>query len=116
MVNKNNLKFGIFVIIFLLSLSAVMAIPPKPTEFYGTGRFFNANVPPGAVIRAYDSNGTMCGIFSVVYFGYYGTLSCEGDDPDTPVDEGAEPGDVITFKISIHDTTRFGSSICECAS
>ena len=70
--------------------------------------FFSANttflgepVPVGAVIAAFDPDGVQCGEFTVVEEGKYGLMPCYRDDATTPdVDEGAEPGDVITFTIN----------------
>lgn len=60
----------------------------------------------GSIIQAYDSSGVYCGIDTVRYdsesgsnvFGYF---SVYGDDPNTTeLDEGAEAGEQITFKIN----------------
>ncbi|MFH1505735.1 MAG: hypothetical protein ABIE94_01965 [archaeon] len=92
----------------LISVSCVSAIPPKPTEFYGTIRFFNTNVTIGRVVRAYDSSGALCGRFTVINPGVYGTLTCTGDDPDTPGDEGAVTGETIRFTVSNFNSTING--------
>jgi hypothetical protein len=42
-----------------------------------------------------DPDGVVCGATVVVTPGQFGLLPCYGDDPDTPEDEGAQPGDVI---------------------
>ena len=70
--------------------------------------FFSANttflgqpVPVGAVIAAFDPQGVQCGEFTVFEEGKYGVLPCYGDDKTTlDVDEGAEPGDEISFTIN----------------
>ena len=61
----------------------------------------NANpVPVGAAVRAYDPDGVLCGEFTVAASGTYGLMPVYGDDPTTPgVDEGADPGDVITLTV-----------------
>lgn len=56
-------------------------------------------IPVGAVVEAFDPDGTLAGRFTVVQEGFFGAMSVYADDPQTSVDEGAEPGDVITFMI-----------------
>lgn len=54
----------------------------------------------GAVVAVFDPDGVQCGEYSIVQAGLYGVMPCYGDDPDTSdVDEGAEPGDVLSFTI-----------------
>jgi len=79
--------------------------------------FYSANttvdgepVPVGAVISAYDSDRAPCGETIVTRAGWYGLLSVHRDDPDTPEDEGAEPGDVITFTIDGRVTEVVGQN------
>lgn len=61
----------------------------------------NANaVPVGSVIRVFDADGTLCGETTVTTSGSYGLIPIYRDDPTTPaVDEGAEPGDALSFTI-----------------
>jgi len=59
-------------------------------DFYG-----ETDAAPGAVIQAIDPDGVVCGATVVSIPGQFGLLPCYGDDPDTPEDEGAQPGDVI---------------------
>ncbi|NOZ05415.1 MAG: hypothetical protein GXP41_03555 [Chloroflexi bacterium] len=64
------------------------------TTVYGTP------IAIGAVVRAYDPGGTQCGEFPVKdHVGWYGLMACYADDPNTPIDEGATPGDMIHFTI-----------------
>jgi len=85
--------------------STAPAGTPIPTNkwvnFYGLNSFLHSSpVPVGAVVRAYDPDNVLCGMFTVVTQGWYGTMPVYGDDPFTPgVDEGAQPGDTITFTI-----------------
>jgi hypothetical protein len=56
---------------------------------------------PGDVIRAYDPDSVLCGIGTVGVDGSYGMIFIYADDVYTPnVDEGADPGDVITLTIN----------------
>jgi hypothetical protein len=52
------------------------------------------------VIDAYDPQGTLCGRFAVKESGKYGMMPVYRDDASTATDEGAEPGDLITFQIN----------------
>ncbi|MBN2092317.1 T9SS type A sorting domain-containing protein [candidate division KSB1 bacterium] len=71
-------------------------------SFWSARTYFKgARIPLGAVIDAYDPDGVHCGTFTVKSVGQYGFLSVYRDDPFTPnVDEGASPGDTITFRIN----------------
>ncbi len=55
---------------------------------------------PGDIITAFDPDGVFCGIDTVAGDGIYGFMSIYADDIDPSIDEGAEPGDEITFKIN----------------
>ena len=110
--HKDGFRILLCLVILLISLSAALALPPMPTEFYGHIRYYNKNVTLGAVVRAYDANGTLCGIFTVSKFGYYGVLSCRGDTPDTTNDEGAESGDIIEFLVNYHNSTASVTPAC----
>lgn len=82
-------------------VSMVGSFPPVAIEFYGTAKDFTmSDVPAGTNITAYDENGTLCGFFIVQYTGYYGLLSCNGDDTSTGADEGAVAFDTISFRIN----------------
>ncbi len=54
----------------------------------------------GDVIIAWDPDGVPCGIDTVREDGSFGFMPIYRDDPNSDVDEGAEPGDVIAFKIN----------------
>ena len=53
------------------------------------------------MITALDPQGVVCGATIVTGDGRFGYLACYGDDPDTPVDEGARPGDTITLQANV---------------
>jgi hypothetical protein len=57
-------------------------------------------VPKGSIVRAFDPDGVQCGEYVVDHAGWYGLMPCYGDDPMTPGDEGARPGDIIRFTIN----------------
>jgi hypothetical protein len=56
---------------------------------------------PGDVIKAYDPDGVLCGIDVVRADGTFGFMPIYRDDVWSPaLDEGAEPGDLISFMIN----------------
>lgn len=55
----------------------------------------------GDVIKAYDPDGVLCGMGEVLESGEYGFIPIYRDDEFTlAIDEGAEPGDLISFTIN----------------
>ena len=86
--------------------------------------FFSANttflgvpVPPGTAIAAFDhpldaaTPPAKCGEFTVLVAGAYGVMPCYRDDPTTTPDEGAEPGDPISFTINGFPATPIAVSL-----
>ncbi|UCD93852.1 MAG: T9SS type A sorting domain-containing protein, partial [Candidatus Zixiibacteriota bacterium] len=56
---------------------------------------------PGDTIEAYDADGILCGRDTVRTDGSFGFMPIYRDDESSDiVDEGAEPGDTITFKVN----------------
>ncbi len=75
-----------------------LRVPPSPAwvNFYGTAHLPDGMpLPVGTTVLALDPDGVMCGGTVVTIEGQYGLLACYGDDPTTPEDEGAQPGDTI---------------------
>jgi len=103
-------KLIIFVLLILALASNASSLPPLPTEFYGIIRNYNFNGSAGITINAYDSSGTLCGSFTIVNEGYYGVLTCAGDDPETNQDEGATQGENISFRYQGGYTTVQGDN------
>nr|MBN2277209.1 T9SS type A sorting domain-containing protein [candidate division Zixibacteria bacterium] len=91
-----------------VSLMPIMALAgdiiPTTTwaNFYGSVTAYNDNpIPVGSIIDAYDPDGIYCGTDTVDISGKYGFLAVYGDDSRTDdIDEGANPGDSITFYIN----------------
>jgi hypothetical protein len=54
---------------------------------------------PGDYVAVFDPSGVQCGECVVHTSGSYGLLPCDGDDPNTPEDEGAVSGDEIRLFI-----------------
>jgi hypothetical protein len=101
--------FALFIVLLILVQEA-SAIPPLPTEYYGIVRQFNFNATPGAIVTAFDNSGKQCGRFVVVNTGFYGSLTCSGDDPETTQDEGAVPFESISFRLNGGFTTLKGDN------
>jgi len=51
------------------------------------------------VVDAFDPNHVHCGTYYVTTAGQYGPMPVYRDDMTTPEDDGAEPGDLITFAV-----------------
>jgi hypothetical protein len=105
---------SLLVLVLTLTHSSTGADPDPGPEWVN---FFSANttflsqpIPVGAVIEAFDPQGVKCGEFTVTTEGKYGLMPCYGDDKTPPdlVDEGAEPGDVISFTINGLPATAAG--------
>jgi hypothetical protein len=109
----------LFLLLLLVSLYVSFAIPPVATEYYGTITYYTDNntpVPVGSSVIAYYRNSTFnvsCGSFSSVYLGYYGSLSCLGDDIDTIQTEGGKTGEEIVFYINGVEATPTGDASWE---
>jgi len=73
----------------------------ESVSFYcGENIFLDAPLPIGSVIDAYDPDGVRCGTWYVSETGKYGFMPVYRDDFTTPdIDEGADPGDTISFFI-----------------
>lgn len=89
----------VMMLILVLTLAgSAVALPPIAAEFYGTMLIHGTDAPKGMNITAYDPSGVKCGAYATTRSGYFGLLSCNGDDIDTTVDEGAISGNAIQFK------------------
>jgi hypothetical protein len=92
---------GLFLLIPIGSLGDVTSTPYW-VFFLGTATFNGQEAPIGSRVDAYDPDSIHCGTWIVDSTGYYGYMSVYGDDHiSTPtVDEGADPGDTISFRIN----------------
>ena len=70
--------------------------------------FHEAPLSPGQVVNAYDPDGVRAGCFVVRSDGHYGAMAVYADDPDTPEDEGCEPGDTIDLFVEGELATTLG--------
>jgi len=70
--------------------------------------FLDHPVLVGDVITAHDPSGAVCGVFVVHTRGSYGLMHVYRDDSSTPEDEGARPGEQITFSINGYPAIALG--------
>ncbi|PKK84736.1 MAG: hypothetical protein CVT49_00865 [candidate division Zixibacteria bacterium HGW-Zixibacteria-1] len=70
--------------------------------------FYNVPLPIGSVVDAYDPDGVHCGTWYVTEAGKYGLMPVYRDDIYTIIDEGAEPGDEISFFINGYPANAVG--------
>src|SRR3989338_3065560 len=97
--------------IFVL-IGAVYAVPPVSRVFYsayGNSKYNGEPIPAGASLLAYDKDSVLCGNTTVERAGEF-AITCVGDDTATTQDEGASPGDTITFTINGDRATVTGGS------
>jgi hypothetical protein len=73
--------------------------------------YMNVPLPVGSVIDAYDPDGVHCGTFFVHTAGDYGPLVVYRDDVTTEEDDGADPGDEITFYVNGYLANASGMTI-----
>lgn len=72
---------------------------PLVCTFVGQINLINGLAPPGTEIGVFDPDGVLCGAFRITTEGQYGMLHVYGDDPNTMIDEGANEGDILSFRI-----------------
>lgn len=94
------------------TLQPIPEVTPTPgwIDFFSSDtRFWGGPVQAGDIIIAEDPDSVVCGVFAVANPGNYGFLPVYQDDETTTgVDEGAEPGDVIRFKINGYRAETLG--------
>ncbi|HEX8385191.1 MAG TPA: choice-of-anchor D domain-containing protein, partial [Rubricoccaceae bacterium] len=57
-------------------------------------------LPVGTRVTAVDPQGAVSGAFDVVAEGHLGLMAVYADDPSTPADEGASPGEPVTLRFA----------------
>ena len=93
MVKKYTLGIFVFILLVLFTRAdppIIDTLPYIPTEFYGTATIYDTArtaIPAGSTVTVYAGN-VSCGAFTISNSGYYGALSCIGDDNYTVTDEG----------------------------
>ncbi|MCG8374701.1 MAG: choice-of-anchor D domain-containing protein [Balneolales bacterium] len=103
------MKLGIsltHLIVVLLLIPELLPAQVFPTNewinIYSDGNVYvnNELALPGDTVKAYDNDGVLSGQFIIESEGKFGLMAVYRDDPLTELDEGADPGDVITFRIN----------------
>ncbi len=99
------------IVVLPIILAEAQESPPLPLQLYGRAVSFNTPVAHGTIITAIDTEGNACGRFTVTYSGYFGVLSCRGEN--TTLDgTGASQGENIRFRIGAFPTSiLFGNTI-----
>ena len=96
-----NLFFCSLFITLLVSSVLADSEAPEWVDFSGNVTVNGNPAPIGTVVQAFDPTGTLCGSFTVDSTGIYGFLHANRDDITTAgIDEGADPGDSIFFKVN----------------
>ena len=62
--------------------------------------------PVGTLVEVVDGQGALAGRFQVHHAGYYGFLPLYRDDPDSPLDEGADTGEWLTVHVDGQPTSQ----------
>jgi len=96
---------GLLFVLWIYALGMTQAGSVNPThlwvDIYSIGSVLDGQpIPAGASIAIFDPQGTQCGETTVTYPGQLGIMPCYGDDPYTPLDEGAQAGDALVFAIN----------------
>lgn len=97
----------------IFQLKPIPSITPTTewVDFYSkNSHFWGGLVQMGDIVTAEDPDGVVCGICTVDKSpGNYGFLPVYRDDPySTNVDEGAEPGDSLVFRINGYQARPMG--------
>lgn len=85
------------------SITLGTTLRPTPSwvnVFSPESTFEGQPVAVGDVVTAYDSQGVLIGRTRVAVEGKYGLMALYMDDSSTSVDEGALPGEMITFRVN----------------
>ncbi|NTV22930.1 MAG: hypothetical protein HGA85_00955 [Nanoarchaeota archaeon] len=107
------MRWQAIVLVAAIMLSVSLAYPPLPTDFYGSATIYDSEMtalPAGTQISVYAFN-VSCGSFDILDAGYYGSLTCLGDDDYTGTVEGAIFGQNILFYINGEPAQVFGDTV-----
>ena len=92
---------GFALALFIVSINVCVAedgivFTQTNVDYFGT----MPELIAGDVVTAYDPDGVLCGMHTVKAPGNYGFMHVYGDDATTFADEGAQPGDTISFEVN----------------
>ena len=109
-IRKNKrILFSLMIMLFtILTIQNSLALPSPATEFYGVVTINDTPANSAINITAYDSDSVLCGQFTITTSGYFGLLSCNGDDSSTSIDEGAQVNEEIIFYVNSSRAVVFG--------
>ncbi|MBI5017197.1 MAG: carboxypeptidase regulatory-like domain-containing protein [Deltaproteobacteria bacterium] len=69
------------------------------SDVHGTLAILGSPAQVGDEVAVFDPQGVLCGHAVVAVPGDFGVVRVYGDDPATSEDEGASPGDALTFEV-----------------
>jgi hypothetical protein len=97
------------VVVTLVSSDDLMPTNEWIDLYCGSATLDGFPILPGDVIEAFDPSGVLCGQFFVDESGHYGFMPVYRDDSlTTPsLDEGCDPGDLVTIKLNGFDVTEY---------
>jgi len=82
----------------LLLAGVAQAQAPVADYFSTTSKWDNADLLPGMIIEAFDSDGIRCGYAEANADGSF-LIHVYGNDPMTAADEGANEGEMLTWRL-----------------
>jgi len=85
-------------------------VSPTPTSVDLYGMALGLPLNPGDTVSVVTEGGVLCGFFQVTKPGFYGLLHVYGDDPTTPEQDGALPGERLILKVNGARVTPQGTA------
>lgn len=107
---------GVFAAALILGGSAAALTPSQYWRDYYSPSSSSPDGRPlavGSLVQVFDPDGVECGRFVTHTAGEYGYLHVYGDDPLTPEDEGAVPGDTLRFMVDGSECVEVPAAIWE---
>ncbi|MCH9032435.1 MAG: carboxypeptidase regulatory-like domain-containing protein, partial [candidate division Zixibacteria bacterium] len=106
-----DINFGALGLEVVLTPVSTVNETQESMEFFcNTNTFLGVPLPVGSVVDAFDPDGDHVGSYFVTSAGSYGFMPVYRDDPTTEEDDGADPGDIITFYINGMPTEATGNN------
>ncbi len=107
------LTAGLLVVLLALTLASAHGSSVTPTyqwmDLYGSqSSFAGMPLPAGSYVAVFDPEGTQCGELVIQTPGaLMPVMPCYGDASNTPADEGAVDGDLLTFTVNGVSATAY---------
>jgi len=106
---RTSITVLVVLVLFFALAGEAWALPLLPATFSGTVRLNGA--APGGGVNVTASIGSLS--WSTTTFQAAGDtwyqIDVDGDDPNTPVKEGGEEGDTVTFRVGGYNASPNGS-------